>query len=990
MEDLIQIIALLILIIGVLLYCLAKVISNSKRLSKLEQTIQQFNLNASSIEQAALSTCTPRQKSENISPPKYLPNKEAANNWHATATVTAKNCQKISPKSKSQQSTSTNFEISTTNKNKSNNSAISRKTLFQSNVANWLRDNWTGFLGVTAVVMGLSFIGLYIGFFASPLIRCLMLLGVGSLFIFLAIILRLKKPWQELGGWIQAGGGVIILLALMGGSYFDSLMFNQDPRIGFILLSTGLAINIALAYYKPAQAISATHVMISLLVLGSAPQIPQILWAGSLVTLCGILLSYRNTWNFNLILSLISFSALSFIWQSGNSIDNHSHGIATSLLVFVPALLVHFRTLYKAVNIKQSSLTHLMTWGLFGFNLFLFQTGIQWTIVSLALGACLSIMMCFYAKRNKIDWLFNIDYVVSEFILALALISLIRYQVEITTIFWFITLVTASFLILSLKQNLTRVIPANIILFVGALLIFSGLIVSQATTFPHIQAYLVLFAMLYAGQYLAAYQAQSSDSQWFNKGQLTLTIAMLFIGAVTVFPMLIKPQALELWLISLLLVLMLQNKVQLKLHHHHMSLNIFITGLTLAYWLNVYNFLSINAVNPARYLITQLCSGVLPIFIVLLALPCRKALYFAKTGKWHNDLGMYLLGLHIALFLIVLVHPYNAFLPGLLFLALSIISLELRRQCARATAEKQHLLAIAFNNLGLWSFLFFVGCFMLNIIHAQTTLFYFFSIRVLIALLGISSGITWLIQKKLELPHYQRKIIDHTLGFDLAILLIIGLIVLESTAPYHGIAYSILAFALLHSHQYAKWLPNRRKIYSTALYFATLVHVPIVSSQWASPLSNWYEYSHITGPIALLCAFFVARSLSQQSFVSSSNLSRWQRWTSQLFDNKRPLKLYLPLFISLAFFLYWRFDAAVLTVLWVAEVLIMVILGLNIKQKSLIQASYLFLLMCLVRLVIHDFAQSNLLMRAFVFIMVGLFMISIHVTYKKMSGRLES
>jgi uncharacterized membrane protein len=97
---------------------------------------------------------------------------------------------------------------------------------------------------------------------------------------------------------------------------------------------------------------------------------------------------------------------------------------------------------------------------------------------------------------------------------------------------------------------------------------------------------------------------------------------------------------------------------------------------------------------------------------------------------------------------------------------------------------------------------------------------------------------------------------------------------------------------------------------------------------------------------------------------------------------------FLPIFIALALFLLWRFDKAYLTMLWVTEIFFIVIFAFLLKHKSLIRLAFAFLAFCVLRLIFYDLAQTDLLIRALVFVAIGLLMIFIHMIYKKYAGRL--
>jgi uncharacterized membrane protein len=165
------------------------------------------------------------------------------------------------------------------------------------------------------------------------------------------------------------------------------------------------------------------------------------------------------------------------------------------------------------------------------------------------------------------------------------------------------------------------------------------------------------------------------------------------------------------------------------------------------------------------------------------------------------------------------------------------------------------------------------------------------------------------------------------------------------------------------------------------LLYATCIQVAIVSSKWASPSLDWYQSTHITGPFSIVLALILAGILLNEPENKDNNLL-------QVFYKKPVLFGFLPIFTALALFLMWRFDKALLTMLWVVEILFIVGIGYYLKSKNLVQIALAFLAFCVARLITYDLSQSDLLVRALVFVVVGLLMIMIHIIYKKYADRL--
>jgi uncharacterized membrane protein len=102
-----------------------------------------------------------------------------------------------------------------------------------------------------------------------------------------------------------------------------------------------------------------------------------------------------------------------------------------------------------------------------------------------------------------------------------------------------------------------------------------------------------------------------------------------------------------------------------------------------------------------------------------------------------------------------------------------------------------------------------------------------------------------------------------------------------------------------------------------------------------------------------------------------------------------PLTIILPVFLGVALLFAFNFEKAILTLLWVGLSCIYLCAGLLVKSQRSIQIAMLALLFCSIRLIAFDLMQSDLAIRALVFIGVGALMLGISFLYKKYKYRIE-
>ena len=91
----------------------------------------------------------------------------------------------------------------------------------------------------------------------------------------------------------------------------------------------------------------------------------------------------------------------------------------------------------------------------------------------------------------------------------------------------------------------------------------------------------------------------------------------------------------------------------------------------------------------------------------------------------------------------------------------------------------------------------------------------------------------------------------------------------------------------------------------------------------------------------------------------------------------------------MAVFLFWRFDKAVLTLLWAGEAFVVFALAALLRENHFRKLALVALAACLARLVLYDLEQSDTLMRGLVFLGVGVLMLGMNSIYARFRSRFE-
>ncbi|MBS0288625.1 MAG: hypothetical protein JSS07_01140 [Proteobacteria bacterium] len=850
----------------------------------------------------------------------------------------------------------------------------------------WIKENWAGFLGVSILVLGITFAGVYISFFATAFIRFLMIIGMGILLLIASRFLRQKMVWQELAAWLQSASGAIILFAMIGSSAFSTLRFYHEPVLGLLLLIMGLIYNLVLAYYAPKQIQASLHVLISLLALLIVPKDLMLFAVAVLITLAGVGLSLKHTWNINLIISYVAFTIFHYYWLQFQTATAMTAlvGISGISLVGVSALLVHYRKTYQSIEATKNLFTHVSIWVLFGTQLILYNVGFKYIFIPLGLTAMASFAFSFYARRQQMEWLFICDTLVGQLLILLAIISLVRIEFQQEFIPWIATIESLAFTTLCHQRAQKLLSCIGIWLTYACYIVFCfTLVILDKTQQILVLGIATIIPFYLLRWYFAKNELETtySDNKLSVQGFPVLLDIVVFVTAAFVLCLALVHYQGGYLSFVVVIYLMTFNSAVMDKQDHRFFYHLFIL-FTILYGTGC-------VIRFDVQLLSSFLLYFLPTVVLLLGLIQRKTFLLKNNKVNFEDVAIYLLGFHIALFVFVKLWILSSYLPGVCYLAAAILFFELGYFCNQTSKSRLFLLGAACKNMALLFLFGFMILYVLGYLQSEASIAGI-SLKTILSIIVITICAYWYYTPPFNAQLYpvlsnkaSVKMLPFTqaIPFDMGLFTAILLLVSNFSAPIHPIGYGILA--LLLSVPFTRTIvPLRAHVYAVILLFALCIQVAVVSSKWASPLSDWYQNTHITGPISFILALGIIAFLLQKPDNSDQNR------LLKIFYKNPVLIGYIPLFTAVALFLLWRFDKAYLTMLWVVEVLLMVIVGYYLRNKYLVHIALVFLIFCVARLIFYDLAQTDLLVRAVVFVVVGLLMIFIHMIYKKYAGRL--
>ncbi len=344
-------------------------------------------------------------------------------------------------------------------------------------------ENWTGVLGSMIMVMGISFLGIYTALKMAPFYRFVMLVIVAGVFGGLYFFLRRRPKWRQLSSWLRSSGGAVFLFACVGAGGIPGLQWAESAMMALILLVAGVAVNSYLAYSGGTQVFASLHVLLSLIALAIAPANAITLVVASIVTLIGIAITYREQWEYHLLLTIGLFFAFHLYWYLemgasaiGGTTANPA-GILTVLAVGVAALLVHYREVYSTeLFARVPFMVHFFNWAFLGFGLYLHSTGSKWKPLIIAAGAVASFVLARLARARGIRWLYVTDTLVAQAIALIALATVGDWGVLWIYILGFVFIECSIFMhtMIREKEKLLGMAGAWLVMLAGLAMLLLG------------------------------------------------------------------------------------------------------------------------------------------------------------------------------------------------------------------------------------------------------------------------------------------------------------------------------------------------------------------------------------------------------------------------------------------------------------------------------------------------------------------------------------
>ena len=848
-------------------------------------------------------------------------------------------------------------------------------------------ENWTGILGAVVVVAGVTFVGIYTALRLAPFYRFLLTLAAAGTLVGTSFVLARKEAWRAFAGWLRSAGAAIALFACAaaGGLPGLGLQWITEPWPALGLLLAGIGANLFLAYSGGTQTMATLHVLLSLVPLLIVPASAPSLTIASAVMLFGVLLAARGRWDRHLAIVLGACLLFHGVWY-GRMGDGIDEGVVRWLaaggaaLVFAVAALVHHRRGYaQLAAVPLQVAVHLASWLLLALALFVYvPSSPARGAILLAFGA-LAYRLSARARMLKVGWLRRGDALVAQAFVLLAMLSGLELGASVPLLLLFVLAETLAFRRLvprdedALLDRVADTMPAA----ATALLALAGV---PDLRFPAEQR-LDLAGVLCGGAALAVLgqrvlrtPAEGSVNLRSARdidvvlaipgavlGPLAGVLVVIALAALAGRPW--REAAALLAVVALLAAWRRFNRAGLQA-----GAAIALAGAHLISW-------------AALFAGRDWQAGALTMHVLPLATLAATAIWMARTGSI-RALAIALLGIDAGLAAYLYFDPLSALVPGVAWLVLSLLALELANRLAGRNALTVLL-------LGYGYLVAFVLAYAVVIVQAPAYVGPV-SARLLIELFAVAVlAYWWLFRPRDTLAAGRSWTAVHPLFVELLLVGVAVTVVVEMAAQWWAVAWAAVALLLL-APLGERLLDVRARFYALLFYWVSVADMAVVMSTLEVPSPHWYDQPEFTSLVAIaLQVAWVAwahRRLVLDGVAVPAPLQLLGR-LGELIGARRNLYVHYPLFAGVALFLYWRFDRSVLTLLWATEAFVVFVLSAWLRENQFRYVALAGLAACLVRLVLIDMAQANLALRGVVFIGVGLLMLGMNAIYNRFRAR---
>jgi len=858
-----------------------------------------------------------------------------------------------------------------------------------------LLENWTGILGTVVLVAGIGFLGTYAAIRMQPIARFILVILASVALYGGYFSLRHRERWEAMSLWLRSAAAAVFLFACAaaGGLPNVGLMWIESAALALGVLLAGVALNLALAWFVGREGFATLHVVLSLIPMAILPQATMTLGIVTAITLFGVLLAQRHQWAYHLPASMLLYAVYHAFWITNQGLTLPLTGnlpaivVGSAAIVYLGSALTNYRKAYAARPPGSSEvMTHLASWGALAIAFVLHLRGVEYFGVEvlgpvLLASGLVAFTLSGNARRREVHWLRDADVIIAQAFIVGSLMTW-RQSLGPTILFaGIIFLETLLFLRLVIKDGAR---PAALVGAVGSAIAAVLFILAGVYTVTNAGAEVgswQLVAAMIAG---AAVTVFSGDYLLRNYRELMHELvgpaSMRLVGVAAGLMVVVATASLYEQLavgVAAFAMATALYSASRRMTGIGLGVGTWIAVVTthLVAWLVAFDD---YAGMPLEQLAQLVPAAVLAGLII------RKAAGDTQTVLQRQS-AIALLGVNLGVSAYLLMNPVSALMPTVAWVLLSLAALEIAN---RLSAKE---LAVTVLNLG-HAYVIAAGIGYVMVVLPTLDYFGTINLRMVLELFGVGALVYWWLSGPSEqLAGTGSWRTAHPYFLELAIALTATAVFIEVPLVWRPVAW--MMFALLFLAPTLTQISTRFFFYSLLAYVTSILAVAINVSTAEVPTGIWYEQPWNTGLIAIVVQLgylFVAyQRLHLQKVSFQPGLQVLERISAQLSANRAATICY-PFFAGLALFLAWRFEHTLLTFLWSLEVFAIFILSIVFRQNHFRLIALAGMAACLLRLVIYDMQEADLLIRGLVFVGVGGLMLAMNAVYNKYGTRVST
>lgn len=884
---------------------------------------------------------------------------------------------------------------------------LKQKTLSKPfKIPNIIKENWMGVFGSVVLVTGAVFFGLTAEVMQHAEIRVGVMLAASFLLLGISQRLKSKSDWILLCGWLKSIAGAVILFATLGAGGIKGLQFIHTPIYALYFLCFGVSINILLAMTTPSQAMASFHVILSILAFCIVPQALILLPIGALVVSVGLGVAYQSKWDLHLLLIVIAFAIQNTIWTLSPDTQlfpwMHYLAIGSALVVSLIAACIHYSKKYQSPKLEVLPLAaHITNWGLLTWNIWLHAEFFKGTPLVLGIVAVAGFVLARVAQKKKIYWLYYTDTLLSQLVATAAIFSMSRFSINPLDLGLIVLFETLIFNFISRLQKEDFLLRAGYCLqYICCLVIINYTLETLSETpiadqFPIYLRMGVVTALSWGIHVIGSLQNYIVDDFRFvlfgqrdQKSPISITTLFGTVFLLGIYFFGFNSLGIQFVILSVIGLIALWRKLK-----EDYSWNIvFVFSLIFIHAMNWNHLVLLLEKGSIPLMISRVdCLGLILLDIFLIF---GNFLQLKLWKRYIHNLVIYALGFQIGLLTYVFTKEVSLLIPGLVFLGFSVLTLEVGRivpDLFKYSDDVKLKIKEAMTHMGLAFLIAFMVQFVT--VHLQIDpIWHGISLRWATEAMGLLAIVYWIafypregVSSKFT-QFCGHRLVEGCLGF-------VSLCVFtEMPEVWRPFTWAIMAIGLLIGSLKARW-PKRLSVYSWMYLMASIIHVVFVTSYLTMPnlfLIEQYNTPAFMAIALQICYAYIAHRVSGDLMKKENEMVA--KGITKFFPTiycRSNLTVILPVFLGLALFFAFNFEKTVLTFLWVGLTCLYLAIGLLVKSKESIQIAMVTLVFCSIRLILFDLVQTDLAIRALVFIGVGSLMLGVSVLYKKYKHRID-